>query len=206
MTTQCAAPLAETVARGARRGRMALLAGAVALAGVAAPVAPAKSQSTDELLALLLGATAVALIVRAFDSEARPRQRLRRGFLPDACLERVRLHRRDIDLYHASCLDAYGIDRVPRRCATTLRTDRGQRRYFLAQCLYEANWRPQRGWTAPGYVHPHDGWGWRDDRPRRPRDRDDREPVDRGGQRGAVSPDWDPARDGDSDRWRDRGP
>ena len=147
----------------ARRVKLLLSAGAIALAAVAAPASPARAQSADEILAFIMGATAVAVIVRSFDSHARPHQRFSANALPDACLERLRLRQRDFDFYHATCLGTYGVSRLPQRCEMRIRTNVGVRRYFLAQCLYEANYRPQRGWTSaprvwesPGIVtRPH---------------------------------------------------
>ncbi len=193
-----------------RRGRLLVSAAAIALAGIAAPGGPARSQSADEILAFILGAAAVAVIVRSFEQDARPRHRLGAGRLPDACLETVRLNRRHIDLYHAGCLGWYGFDRLPRRCETRIRTNVGVRRYFLAQCLYEANYRPERGWVSgppfwdapwvaprpralPPVTTPHhrerDERGWRQGRSGRDHDR---------GGRG-----WDGHNRDDRNRWRD---
>ena len=130
------------------RGRLLLSAGVIALAATAAPSGPARAQNADDVLAFILGAAAVAVILRSYDNQAQAGWRPRPGLLPDACLERVRLNRRDIDFYHAACLGWYGISRLPARCETRLRTNVGLRRYFLAQCLYEANYRPERGWSS----------------------------------------------------------
>ncbi|WP_209424842.1 hypothetical protein [Pararhodobacter sp. SW119] len=189
------------------RGRLLLSAGVIALAAVVAPATPAKSQSTEELLALILGAAAVAVIVRSFDNSGGVRQRPRAGVLPDACLETVRLNRRNIELYHATCLGWYGLDRFPARCETRIRTNVGVRRYFLAQCLYDANYRSESGrypapraWEAPrdvprhfAPVYPRDDRDWY-------RDRSDRRDWnrDRRGDRG-----WRGDRDRRGDReWR----
>lgn len=194
MTDPAIDPARRGLAGLARRGKLLLSAGAIALAGIAAPGSPARAQTTEELLAFILGTAAVATIIRSYDSESRTRQQMRPGVLPDACLERVQLRGRNIDLYHAGCLGWYGIDRLPRRCETPIRTNVGPRRYFLARCLYESNWRSQGGrvtsrpyWDAPAIAPwPHPDRGWRDGRDR-----------DRGG-RG-----WS-GRDRDGRDWRDR--
>jgi hypothetical protein len=180
--------VARLAGRCARRAKLLLSAGAIALAAVAAPAGPARAQTADELLAFILGATAVAVIVRSLDSNARPRQRLGANTLPDACLERVRLRGREFDLYHSACLASYGVGRLPQRCEAQIRTNVGVRRYFLAQCLFEANYRPQGGWAtaprvwdSPGIVtrphlpprasphRPHRDRGWHRDRSGRDR-------------------------------------
>ena len=133
--------------RASRRLKLLVSAGIVAFAGLATTAAPAPAQTSDELIRFLLGAAAVAVVVRAIDSPAsasrNSRARPARGVLPEACMERVRLHRRTVDVYHTGCLGWYGIDRLPRRCETHIRTDRGMRSYHLAQCLHESGWRAQ---------------------------------------------------------------
>ncbi len=172
--------------KASRRLRLFFSAGLVAFAGLAGTAAPAQSQSSDELIRFLLGAAAVAVVVRAIDSSAsstRSRGQLARGVLPEACMERVRLRGRHVDVYHTGCLGWYGIDRLPRRCETPVRTDRGMRSYHLAQCLHESGWRPQyaaapsrprHDWTPPRAQPRHDrhpprahrrrdcppGWQW----------------------------------------------
>jgi hypothetical protein len=127
-----------------RRLKLFVSAGAIALAGLASTAAPARAQTSDELIRFLLGAAAVGLVVRAIEGSASTsRARVPRGELPVACMESVRMHRRHVDVYHSGCLGWYGIDRLPRRCEVQLRTDRGRRNYHLAQCLHESGWRPQ---------------------------------------------------------------
>jgi hypothetical protein len=177
-----------------RRLKLIISAGAVALAGLAASAAPARAQSSDDLIRFLLGAAAVAVVVRAIDGSASSsrvsRGRLPHGVLPEACLETVRLNRRHVDLYHAGCLGWYGIDRLPRRCETRIPTDRGMRSYHLAQCLHEAGWRPQYAsvpsrpqdhWTPPRRSHDH--WS-----PPRHRGRDDWSSPHRRGWHDPVPP------------------
>jgi hypothetical protein len=159
--------------RASRRLKLIMAAGTIALAGLATSAAPARSQTSDELIRLLLGAAAVAVVVRAIDtSSSRSRgARLPHGVLPAACMETVRMNRRHVDVYHTGCLGWYAIDRLPRRCEVQIRTDRGRRSYHVAQCLHESGWRPQyasapsrprHDWAPPPRSHPrHDcppGW------------------------------------------------
>jgi hypothetical protein len=167
--------------RASRRLKLLISAGIVAFAGIAGTAAPARSQTSDELIRFLLGAAAVAVVVRAIDSSASSsRSRPQQGVLPEACMETVRLNRRYVDVYHTGCLGWYGIDRLPRRCETELRTDRGRRSYHLAQCLHESGWRPQyasapsrprHDWTPPRQPHWHDRH-WHDRHPPRAHRRD----------------------------------
>jgi len=128
-----------------------LIAGAaLALAGVLATPAPARAQS-DDLIRFLLGAAAIAVIVRAIDDNARGRY-IDRWTLPDACLETVRVRGRTADVYHRGCLRRSGYRNLPHRCEVTLRTHHGHRIGFEAGCMYRAGYRPERGgWHAhPG--------------------------------------------------------
>ncbi len=159
--------------RTSRRLKLIVSAGAIALTGLATSAAPARSQTSDELIRFLLGAAAVAVVVRAIDSSSSASSRrghVPRGVLPVACMETVRMNRRHVDVYHTGCLGWYGIDRLPRRCEVQIRTDRGRRSYHLAQCLHESGWRPQyasapsrprHDWTPPRSHHRRDcppGW------------------------------------------------
>lgn len=155
-----------------RRLKLLVSAGAIAFAGLTTSAAPARAQSSDELIRFLLAAAAVAVVVRAIDGSASTRRvRLPHGVLPEACMETVQLNRRLVDLYHTGCLAWYGIDRLPRRCETQIPTDHGWRSYHLAQCLHESGWRPQYaslpGWPRhePRHEPRHDWWpprgrGW----------------------------------------------
>lgn len=161
-----------------RRLKLLVSAGAIALAGLASTAAPARSQTSDELIRFLLGAAAVGIVVRAIDSSASTRRaRPPQGVLPASCLETVRVNRRHVDVYHSGCLGWYGIDRLPRRCETRIPTDRGMRNYHLAQCLHESGWRseyasapsrPRQDWTPPRGRDRRDGppsWAHRRDCP-----------------------------------------
>ena len=155
--TTLAPALGAFTRRASVRLKLLISAGAIALAGLAGTAAPARSQSSDDLIRFLVGAAAVAVVVRAIDSSASTRRhaRLPGGVLPEACMETVRQHRRTVDVYHTGCLAWYGIDRLPRRCEVQIRTDRGRRSYHLAQCLHETGWRPQYA-SAPS--RPRNDW------------------------------------------------
>jgi hypothetical protein len=157
-----------------RRLKLFVSAGAIALAGVATTAAPARAQTSDDIIRFLLGAAAVAVVVRAMEGSASVRVRMPHGVLPEACLETVRLNRRHVELYHTGCLGWYGIDRLPRRCETRIPTDRGMRTYHLAQCLHESGWRPQYA-SVPS--RPRHDWGpphrWHEPAPHRGRHRRD---------------------------------
>ncbi|WP_209424843.1 hypothetical protein [Pararhodobacter sp. SW119] len=130
--------------RTSRRLKLLLSAGVIALAGISTSAAPARAQSSDDVIRFLLGAAAVAVVVRAIDSSAAPRRdRLRHGTLPAACLETLRVNRQHVDVYHTGCLGWYGINRLPQRCEARVRTDRGGRSYHLAQCLHRSGWTPE---------------------------------------------------------------
>ena len=190
--------------KASRRLKLFFSAGIIAFAGLAGTAAPARSQTSDELIRFLLGAAAVAVVVRAIDGSASSsRSRPPQGVLPAACLETVRKNRRHVDVYHTGCLGWYGIDRLPRRCETLLRTDRGWRSYHLAQCLHESGWRPQYA-SAPS--RPRQDWT-----PPRLHPRHDRQPP-WAHRRGDCPPGWQgaprrhhyPHCDRDRGRWSHR--
>ncbi|MFN3953941.1 MAG: hypothetical protein ACK4LQ_05755 [Pararhodobacter sp.] len=152
--TQLAPGLGAITRKATRRLTMILAAGAVALTGIAASATPARSDTGDDLLRLFLGIAAVAVVVRAIDDSRRPPTDLGRWTLPDACLETVRVRGRTVDVYNARCLQRAGLHGLPHRCETQMRTDRGPRRGFVAQCLYEVGYRPERGSVRPGPSRP----------------------------------------------------
>lgn len=146
---QLAPGLGAITRKATRRLTMIVAAGAMALTGIAASATPARSDTGEDLLRLFLGIAAVAVVVRAIDESRRPPSDLGRWVLPDACMETVRVRGRTVDVYNARCLQRAGMHGLPHRCETNMRTDRGQRRGFVAQCLYEAGYRPERGSVRP---------------------------------------------------------
>ncbi len=157
--------------KASQRLKLFFSAGVIAFAGLAGGASPAKAQTSDELIRFLLGAAAVAVVVRGIEGSASTRRvRMPQGVLPAACMETVRLNRRNVDVYHSGCLGWYGINQLPRRCETTVRTDRGRRSYHLAQCLHETGWRaeyasgpsrPRHDYTPPRSHNRRDcppGW------------------------------------------------
>jgi hypothetical protein len=125
-----------------RRMTMILAAAALALAGALAAASPARAQSTDDLVRFLLGAAAIAIIVRAIDEGHRPAYAGDR-VLPAACLETIRLQGRQIDLYHRGCLRRAGYRGLPGHCEVSYRTAQGRRHGYEARCMQRAGYVPQ---------------------------------------------------------------
>ena len=125
-----------------------MLSGGLILAGLLAAIQPAKAQTSAEIIAFLRGATGVATIIRPFQPDAIPQERIGRSVVPDACRETIRLHGRHIELYHAGCVGQYGLHNMPHRCDLPVQTEAGLRRYFVAHCVFEANYRSQTHWYA----------------------------------------------------------
>ncbi|KPQ05789.1 MAG: hypothetical protein HLUCCA12_13485 [Rhodobacteraceae bacterium HLUCCA12] len=120
-----------------------LAAAVIALAGLSATTAPARSDTTDDLLRLFLGIAAVAVIVNAIDDDHTPRY-IGEWTLPSGCQETVRVRGRLVQTYNARCLERAGYYRLPQRCRLSMRTNRGHRPSYLAQCLYDAGYRAER--------------------------------------------------------------
>jgi hypothetical protein len=126
-----------------------IAAAALALAGVMSTAKPARAD--DELIRFLLGAAAIAVIIRAIDGNARVTY-IDRWTLPDACLETVRVQGRVIDVYHRGCLQRAGYRQLPQRCEVGFRTRQGHRTGYEAGCLYRAGYRAE----SHRYIRPHD--------------------------------------------------
>ncbi len=122
------------------RLQMILLAGAVALAGLAASTAPARAN--DDVVRFLLGAAALAVIVGAVDDRHRARH-LGNRVLPDSCRETARVRGRSIDIYNARCLRRAGYRSLPQQCHVDLRTHHGRRAGYVAHCLQQAGYRAE---------------------------------------------------------------
>lgn len=133
-----------------------LAAGAVALAGLTAAATPARSDTTDDLMRLFLGIAAVAIIVHAIDESRTPRY-INRWELPDDCIETVRVNFRHVEVYNARCLERAGYRSIPQFCQIPMRTDRGERRSYLAQCLYDNGYSPEQRYVRPIPRDPHPG-------------------------------------------------
>jgi hypothetical protein len=140
--------------------RRLLSAATIALAGLAA-LQPAQAQTNAEIMAFVRGATDVGRIVRPSQPEAIPQQRLGRQVIPDACRETVQLHRRNVELFRADCVEAYGMPRLPQQCEVPVRTETGEHRYFVAHCMFKAHFRPQTHWYSGRLI-------WDSPAPRRP--------------------------------------
>ncbi|MCC6001837.1 MAG: hypothetical protein JJU19_13390 [Pararhodobacter sp.] len=123
------------------RLQMMLLAGAVALAGLAVTTTPARAH--DDVVRFLLGAAAIAVIIGAVDDRHRARH-VGHRVLPDSCMETARVRGRNIAIYNARCLHRAGYHRLPRHCSVDLRTNRGHRAGYAADCLHQAGYRAER--------------------------------------------------------------
>jgi len=135
----------------------ALLAVAVlALAGALASTQPARAQN-DDLVRFLLGAAAIAVIVRAFDANARITY-IDHWTLPGACLETVRVRGRHVDVYNRGCLQRAGYRNLPHHCQVSLRTHHGRRTGYEASCLYRAGYRAEGHWGHRPYRGDRDAY------------------------------------------------
>lgn len=151
-----------------RRFTAVVAAAALALAGLAATSSPARASNHDDIIRFLLGAAAVAVILRAVEGQGSGYY-IDRWTLPDACLETMRVRGRTADVYHRGCLNRAGYTSLPGHCQVSLNTDRGRRIGYEAHCLYDAGYRGE--WGGGHYrprpvepVHPwqpprQPGWG-----------------------------------------------
>lgn len=141
-----------TPAKASRRVPALIAALALALAGLATTPGPARA-SDDDLLRFLLGAAAVAVIIRSIDGQGRGRY-IDRWTLPDACLETVRARGRTVDVYHRGCLNRADYRNLPGHCQINLNTDRGRRVGYEALCLYNAGYRGEGYGYRPQPIRP----------------------------------------------------
>lgn len=133
------------------RATAVIAAFALSIAAFTASTGPARA-SDDKLLKLLLGATAVAIIVHsASRAQSRPHAAPARG-LPQHCRETLGIHGRHIAVYNARCLHHAGWRDLPRQCHETIRTNHGMRSVYRARCLE----RHASHQSAPGQSLP--GW------------------------------------------------
>ena len=134
---------AAVTQQASRRLTAFLTAGALVLAGLGLTATPARADTTDDLLRLFLGIAAVAVVVNAFDDRRTPRH-VGQWTLPDDCRETVRVRGRNVETYNARCLDRASYQRLPQQCQLAMRTDRGQRPSYLAQCLFDQGYHAER--------------------------------------------------------------
>jgi hypothetical protein len=141
------APAFGAFGRRLMRRMTAILAGAaLLLAGAIATATPARAQSNEDIIRFLLGAAAVAIIIRAIDDNHRPHY-IDQWTLPDSCLERVRIQGRNADIYNARCLSRGGYRNMPQHCEVSYRTHDGRRTGYEARCLYRTGYQAQDGYT-----------------------------------------------------------
>jgi hypothetical protein len=151
------APIFGAVSRKATRRLSVLLAVAsLILTGIIASAAPARAQSNEDIVRFLLGAVAVAVIVRAIDDNHRPAY-ISSRVLPDSCLESVRVQGRVVDVYNSRCLGRGGYRNLPQRCEVSLRTNRGNRVGYEANCLYRAGYSAEGHGYRPQPTRPSHG-------------------------------------------------
>lgn len=153
-------PSPPMLRRLSRRLAALILAAALATAGLITVTAPARAQSSDDLVRFLLGAAAVAVIIRSIDGNASVRY-IDRRTLPQECLETVRMRGRHVDVFHGGCLRRAGYRSLPQRCEVSFRTNRGQRTGYEARCLQRLGYSighggPQR----PNRERPGDRLSW----------------------------------------------
>lgn len=135
----------------------ALAAGAVALTGLSA--APAQARS-DDLIKFLLGATAVAVIVHAArqgNAQVHVAPPSHPRALPDHCREILHIRHREVTVFNAQCLQQAHVRHLPDHCYEVVRTNHGNRGVYRAQCLTEAGFHiaanPPRRHVEP--TRPH---------------------------------------------------
>lgn len=135
----------------ARRLTALLAAAATALAAALATAAPARAQNSDDLVRFLLGAAAVAVIVRSLDDRHAP---VHYGghYLPEVCLETVSVHGRHARIYVSHCLHRAQYWHLPQHCHVRYRTRHGWREGYESHCVHAAGYRPHAGHHRP---HPH---------------------------------------------------
>jgi hypothetical protein len=148
------APTLGASRRVTRRLTALLVAGALILAGMIATAAPARAQSNDDIVRFLLGAAAIAIIIRSIDDNHRPIY-ISPRVLPDSCLETARVQGRVVDVYHRGCLNRAGYRNLPQHCEVSLRTHQGRRVGYEARCLYRAGYSAEdRFYHPPQPIHP----------------------------------------------------
>lgn len=144
-----------------RRFLAGLTAGAVALSVVLASAMPVRADDNDDLVAALAALALLGVIISEVDkdkddkkvehhddpyrppypSQAYPE---RGTWIPAACTIEVegRDHRQ-IVVYAESCLDRFGIDRLPYRCAREIKYNGRRDWVYGAACLREAGYNLQ---------------------------------------------------------------
>lgn len=127
-----------------RRLSAFLAVAGVILTAMIASTAPARAQSNEDIVRFLLGAAAVAVIIRSIDENHHPIY-VTPQILPDSCLETARVQGRVVDVYNRRCLSRAGYRNLPQRCEVSLHTHRGDRVGYESRCLYRA------GYSAEGH-------------------------------------------------------
>ncbi|MCW1931145.1 hypothetical protein [Pararhodobacter zhoushanensis] len=137
-----------------RRLTLVVAVAALVLGGMTAGARPAKADA-DDILRFLAGALVVGAIVHAIDDNSTPHY-AGRWALPGACLETIRVNRRNIDAYNARCLQRAGYQNLPYRCQYEFRVGNGRTRTgYIAECMYEAGFgRDQGGYSPPDRYPP----------------------------------------------------
>lgn len=141
-----------------RRLTLGLVAGAVALAGLAVSVRDARASDAEDILRFLAGAVIVGAIVHAINEDDEP-QHAGHWRLPGQCLETVRVRHRNIQVYNARCLRRAGYSDLPERCRRDVWVHGQRRRGYVAECMYDAGYSRGHGRryeTPPSYHNPND--------------------------------------------------
>jgi len=143
-----------------RRRLAGLTAGALALSVVMASAMPVRASDKDDLIAALAALALLGVIISEANNKKDskkvehydghrptypPHYYPPRGeLIPAKCAIEVEgRDRREIVVYPENCLNHYGIDRLPHRCAREIKV-RGRRdRVYGAECLRDAGYRLQ---------------------------------------------------------------
>lgn len=154
-----------------RRRLAGLTAGALALSVVLASGSPVRADDTDDLLAALAALAVIGVIINEAEKDRHdapvthpapvhpapsyhpprppvlplPPRPVHSPRIPAICaIEVERRDHRDVVVYSENCLDRYGIDRLPDRCAREIKAY-GRRDWVYGEaCLREAGYRFER--------------------------------------------------------------
>jgi len=144
----------------ARTLTAALSALAIAAAAMSVSAKPARALETEQLLGLLLGAAAVALIVRSYSSNEQPPADTRYAgrTLPAHCQETIRVSGVEFEVYNSGCLQRAGMTRLPEYCERTIQTNRGPHRIHDKSCLLQAGYQAEQRPSHPRPTPPPTHW------------------------------------------------
>lgn len=133
-------------------------ASALIFAGIAASTQPARADfDGNDLFRLLAGAVVVGAIVNGINTQDRPHY-FSGTELPNACLQTMRVHGRNFDMYDRGCLRSAGYRNLPQFCTTQIRVGHRLIEGYVADCLYTEGYRAERGRPADPRWDSHPRW------------------------------------------------